>query len=376
MTAPQTRGRRSAMLPGGGTTTRGRQRTMASAQQSLPASPGQDRWAYVEQGLYDRSPFNLWITTLILFALLLGSYAAAAWLDHVPWIVRERSGASLDHRAWVALSLTLIVCSALGLQRYSRLTEEKDAAAFARIVRPDVDWAPTFSVARLRLFTLAGALAAGAIMLWFQFSGQGSAAHAPAVAAWFTVAAVLVGVLFARGLELTGAAARHGREIARTGLKIDLLRIEQLYPWGRAASRTALIWFTVSAAILLQFVGDRGFDPYTIALVAGCAAMGIWVFVGTLGLIHHEIRKAKAAELEVLRGEITALRQSLHADAAAPAKLQSLLAYEARIEKTPEWPFDQTILVRVGASALILTVPWFGQAIAGVMVEHLGQLMP
>jgi hypothetical protein len=39
-------------------------------------------------------------------------------------------------------------------------------------------------------------------------------------------------------------------------------------------------------------------------------------------------------------------------------------------------PFDQTILVRVGASALILTVPWFGQAIAGVMVEHLGQLMP
>jgi len=28
--------------------------------------------------------------------------------------------------------------------------------------------------------------------------------------------------------------------------------------------------------------------------------------------------------------------------------------------------------VRVGASALILTVPWFGQAFAGLMVAQLG----
>jgi hypothetical protein len=107
--------------------------------------------------------------------------------------------------------------------------------------------------------------------------------------------------------------------------------------------------------------------------VVGCAAIGAWVFVSTLGSIHHEIRKAKAAELEVLRTEIAGLKTSLHADPAAPAKLQSLLAYEARIEKAPEWPFDQTILVRVGASALILTVPWFGQAFAGLVVAHLGQ---
>ena len=100
--------------------------------------------------------------------------------------------------------------------------------------------------------------------------------------------------------------------------------------------------------------------------------MGGWVFINTLGLIHHEIRVAKATELEALRIEITGLKRSLHADPAAPAKLQSLLAFEARIAAAPEWPFDQTILVRVGASALILTVPWFGQAFAGLMVAHLG----
>ncbi len=101
--------------------------------------------------------------------------------------------------------------------------------------------------------------------------------------------------------------------------------------------------------------------------------MGAWVFISVLGMIHQEIRKAKTTELEALRAEISALKGSLHADPAAPTKLQSLLAYEARIEKAPEWPFDQTILMRVGASALILTVPWFGQAFAGLMVEHLGR---
>lgn len=344
-----------------------------SGPQLAPAArPGADSWGYFEQVLYDRSPFNLWITTLIVFAVLFGGYAVAAWVDHVPWVVLDRSGASLDHRVWVAISLTLIVCCALGLPRYSRLMDQRDAAAFAHVLRPGVSRTAPFSPTRLRLFTAIGALVAGGAMLWVQLSGQGAEAHAPNVAAWFIFAVVLVGILFCRGVALTAASARYGREVVRSGLQIDLLRIEQLYPWGRMAYRTALIWFTVSAATLLQFVGDRGFDPYTIVLVLGCAAMGVWVFVSTLGLIHHEIRLAKASELEALRAEIAGLKSSLHADPTAPAKLQSLLAFEARIAAAPEWPFDQTILVRVGASALILTVPWFGQAFASLMVAHLG----
>jgi hypothetical protein len=345
-----------------------------SAPEMAPSpAPSPDSWRYLEQVLYDRSPFNLWVTTLILFAVLFGGYAVAAGIDHVPWVVHDKSGAGLDHRVWVATSLTLIVCCALGLPRYSRLMDERDATAFAGALRPGVTRAAPFSPTLLRLFAAAGALVAGGAMLWVQLSGQGADRHAPAVAAWFTFAAILVGVLFFRGVALTVASARYGRDVVRAGLRIDLLRIEQLYPWGRLASRTALIWFAVSAATLLQFVGDRGFDPYTVALVVGCAAIGGWVFISTLALMHHEIRKAKASELEALRGEIAELKASLHADPAAPAKLQSLLAYEARIAAAPEWPFDQSILARVGASALILTVPWFGEAFASLMVQHLGR---
>ena len=68
------------------------------------------------------------------------------------------------------------------------------------------------------------------------------------------------------------------------------------------------------------------------------------------------------------------MRNTLHEDAFASAKLHGLLAYEKRISDAPEWPFDQTTAVRVGASALILTVPWFGQAIAAYVVEHLSHV--
>ncbi len=57
-----------------------------------------------------------------------------------------------------------------------------------------------------------------------------------------------------------------------------------------------------------------------------------------------------------------------------PPSCTGSLAYEKRISDAPEWPFDQTTAVRVVASALILTVPWFGQAVAASLVDHFGHI--
>jgi hypothetical protein len=328
---------------------------------------------YAEQWLYLVSPFGVWITSAILFAAMAGAYAVAAGVDHVAWIVRQGSGAVIAPSAKVSLCLALVVCSTLALQRYSRLKEIEDAPAFARALPDAVRWAPTFSVTRLRLFTLAGAVVALATIGALVVNTGAATGSRPATSLWLAVLITLVSVLFFRGVELTGAASRHTRFVIRNSLEIDLLRIERLYPWGRAAARTSLVWFTVSAAILLLFVGS-GFTLYTFGIMLVCLAIGLWTFVNTLILIHEAIRAAKTAELESLRARIDGARDALESDSTAPARLQSLLAYEARIEHAPEWPFDQTVLVRVGASALILTVPWFGQAIAGLIVEHLGKL--
>lgn len=335
-----------------------------------PAAP--DRANYAEQRVFTYSPFNPWITAGLFYGVLIGAYALAALIGGQAWIDRTPRGAFLNVHAREALVLAFIACAILALQRYSHLKEREEAPSLARVLDPDVSWAPeSFSPGRLRLMTAVGAGLSLAVSLLYLPKNPDAGSVARFL--WFTGMSVLLSMLFFRGLELTRMGARHTAQVVKT-LKVDLLRVDLLYPWGRAAARTSLIWFTVSAATCLLFVGS-GVTIYTAFLLLGCAAIGVWVFVGTLSLIHHRIRQAKAAALDELRTEITDLKTRLHDDPAAPAKLQSILAYEARIAAAPEWPFDQTILVRLGASALILTVPWFGQAFAGLVVEHLGKVM-
>jgi hypothetical protein len=226
----------------------------------------------------------------------------------------------------------------------------------------------------VRLFTWLGAAIGGAAMFWFLTRTIPGRSVGPSVAVWTAAMAALLGAMFLRGVEMTRAGSGHSRMVLRNGLVVDLLRIERLYPFGHSAARTAMIWFTVSAATLLLLVGTE-IGPTMIVLGLACAAIGAWVFLATLGVVRQAIRAAKAAELEAIRQQIAELRAHLQADAAAPAKLQSLLAYEARIAAVHEWPFDQTTLVRVVASSLVLTVPWFGQAFAGAVVERFSGLI-
>jgi hypothetical protein len=102
--------------------------------------------------------------------------------------------------------------------------------------------------------------------------------------------------------------------------------------------------------------------------------MGIAIFASIMSRIHRQIMTAKAAELEHVRRQIDAMRAAMTENDHAATRLHGLLAYEKRISDAPEWPFDQSTLVRVGASALILTVPWFGQAIAAYVVDHLSHI--
>jgi hypothetical protein len=127
----------------------------------------------------------------------------------------------------------------------------------------------------------------------------------------------------------------------------------------------------ISAVAFLFFVGGD-LNWLTILLIAACAGMGIGMFASIMSRIHRQIVSAKAAELEHVRCQIDAMRAAMTTDDHAATRLHGLLAYEKRISDAPEWPFDQTTLMRVGASALIVTVPWFGQAIVQYFIEHLG----
>ena len=345
---------------------------LSTASDPAEQAPRGARPSYFEQRLFELSPFGVWVTAGLIYLALIGGFALTALVNGRPWIVQSSAGVMLDDRARIALVLAFIICAVLALQRYSRLKDDEDAPAMARILGPDADWAPQgFSARRLQAATAVGfviSLTASLLLL-----PRDHARSDPASSAWFAGASVLLGVLFFRGVELTRMGSRQAADAVRH-LKVDLLRVDQLFPWGRAAVRTSLIWFTVSAATTLLFASN-GLTLYMAVILVACAAIGVWVFVGTLSLVHRRIRLVKAAALEDIRTEIADLKVRLHADAGAPAKLQALLAYEGRIAAAPEWPFDQTILVRLCASALILTVPWFGQALAGLAVEHIGKVV-
>ncbi len=326
-----------------------------------------DLGAYAEQHLFVLSPFNLWITGALLYAVLIGAYGLAAADGGVSWLVTTAKGPALADSARVALILALILVAVLVVQRYARLKDIEDAPAVTRGLIAGAVWRPYWQdTRRLRLWGAFG-MAAGAAWTLFLLARPG----VPwAVVAWFTVIDALLGGAFFRGLQLTRTGAGYVRSVIDKEMRIDLLRIDRLYPWGRSAARTALVWFTVSATCCLFFVGG-GLTIAAIVAPIGAMLLGFWVFVGVLMAIHKKIRGAKAEELDHLRDEIDLARSGLMSDPSASSKLQGLLAYEARIDSAREWPFDQTILMRVGASALILTIPWFGAAIASLVVEHL-----
>jgi len=331
----------------------------------------------LEQRIYALSPLGMLATTLVVFALLFGSFLLVADLEHVAILRHRPGGIVMSEAAWPALVLSLLCCTALAMQRYVRLAEAKDAPAYGRILRGGMPSAvevtnlsaPDTRLGRATLIGLAIGLVLS-VLIRMAENGEGHIIP-PMTMIWFGAATSLLTVLFARGVEQTRAGTRAYARTLNAELRIDLLRTDTLAVLGRSAARSSLIWFVISAVAFLFFVGGD-LNWLTILLIGACAGMGIGMFVTIMSRIHRQIVIAKAAELEHVRCQIDAMRAAMTTDDHAATRLHGLLAYEKRISDAPEWPFDQTTLVRVAASALIVTVPWFVQAIVQYFIEHLG----
>jgi hypothetical protein len=334
-----------------------------------------DRKAHFEQQIFLLSPLGTLWTSTAIFLLLAGSFALVADLSHEPLFAHG----TVTPQTRSALVFSLLVATALGIPRYTRIKDRSEVAEYPPLLLHGEFGARQFALltpsnARLPAATAIGLLVG--LIASYLFLPRAPVEHGAVglVFAWFAIVTTLLAMLFVRGVELTRSGGNGTRKFIDEEVKIDLLRIDHLQVIGRSAARTALIWFTISAVTCLFFVSSEP-TMFSVALIVGCAAMGIWIFVRTMEHVHKRILAVKAAELERVRARIDELRQNMHEDADAATKLQGALAYEARIVAVHEWPFDQPTLLRVGASALILTVPWFGQAIAGVVVDKLGNLM-
>jgi hypothetical protein len=332
-----------------------------------------------EQQVFRRSPVGTLSTATILFVLLFGSFVAVGALQGVPMFNSAEYELGISPVAWSALALSLLCCTALAMQRYARYWEAADLTSYANILTGGLasaslvtsDAAPGARLGRATLIGIGAGLIISVIVRYSEIR-EGHVLHWGAMI-WFAIGSTLLSVLFSRGVEQSRAGSKAYGEILKAELKIDLLRIDTLAVLGRSAARGAMIWFVVSAVACLFFVsGDLNW--LTIGLIVSCAAMGIGMFTTIMLRIHRQIIAAKRVELERIRRQIDPLRNAMH-DERGAAALQGLLAYEKRIADAHEWPFDQSTLFRLGASAFILVVPWIGRAAAEYLVDHAGHFV-
>ncbi|HEY8697637.1 MAG TPA: hypothetical protein VIM02_08470 [Rhizomicrobium sp.] len=347
---------------------------MSTAAVPLDSSRPRGR-ANFEQALYTLSPLGLWGTTLAILFVLLATFGAALAIDRYPPVVHAAQGWALQPGVWPAFVLSLLLTVALGMQRYVRLKDHDDDAVLETIMPGCREFEARMLDARgrrgLRIATVLGAIL-GAGATWVFVPRSAIAAH-PAMYLWFGLVQATVTALFWRGIVASARGAESWALAIDKGLIVDLLRIDSLNIIGRQGARNALIWFSVAAVIFLFFIGNN-MGGMTLAILALAAAMGLWIFIRPMERVHQRIRAAKQAELETVRREIGASRAEAPREASAAAKLQGLLAYEARIEAVREWPFDQPTAIRVAAFVLIPAIPWFGQAIAGYFIANLVHL--
>jgi hypothetical protein len=163
-------------------------------------------------------------------------------------------------------------------------------------------------------------------------------------------------------LQVSGALSRLGRESVR----VDLLDLEPLTPFTHHGMRSVLRYGVLVAILAWMALGPGKVD-WLVASLLGHLGIGLAVLLMPVRGVHRRIRAAKHAELARVRAQLRRSRAELLEGRDTSPRLSELLAWEARVERTAEWPFDAPTALRF---LLLLAIP-LGSWLGGALVERL-----
>lgn len=177
-----------------------------------------------------------------------------------------------------------------------------------------------------------------------------------------------------RGLVLELVIARHFSLLAEHVEHVDLLDRSVFAPFARRALRSVLLWMLLAAWVSLTWLG-RGWAVNELMLV-GLLTLATFAFAAfLLPLVgpHRRLRAAKEKELARVRGVLAAVREhALHAhpNDLAGGRLADLVAWEARVASSGEWPLEPTTLARFGLYLALGLGSWVGAGLVQHAIER------
>jgi hypothetical protein len=230
---------------------------------------------------------------------------------------------------------------------------------------------------RLRLVGAGGVVIVEVFDAWFFWDADPGIRLQPWSwwVASFMAQDVVVAWLGFRAMGVFYGMAQRFSHLGEHHVSIDLFDFRGIRPFTRVGLRLALL-IVIAFAIITPTFPPLASADVLVALSYGtlmCLPVlfgGILVILTARG-VHTTIVKAKTVDLERVRTEIARERDAaLGTDesrkTAAGQRLPGLLAYEARVERVRDWPFDLPVLLRFGFYVLILLGSW----VAAALVER------
>ena len=248
------------------------------------------------------------------------------------------------------------------VERLSPLLSASQAERIASRSRADRAWVTAMSV--------VGVASSVAVA----FGSPGTVSYDPGTwspeNAWHRVLGIGMGFWLARLLSGIVVDSQRISEAAAGIRDLDLLDPAALAPIGRYGLVNALLVLAAAAALGLFLI-----DPVYLTLFAPLfltsAASGVAALLLPAWGARRCIREQKQRELQWCRERLREARAALHAGRPSEPPPGELIAWEARIERVREWPFDASALQRFGLYLLIPVLSWSGAAVVERWVDAL-----
>jgi hypothetical protein len=180
----------------------------------------------------------------------------------------------------------------------------------------------------------------------------------------------LLAGLIIRFVATEAAASVVHHRVGRNLVKVDLLNLSVLAPFGRKGQRSVILWIILSSIFSLFWLGPTAGHSNLPSFLSFLSAAGMSFFLAVYG-VHRAIHTLRRSTLDRLNEQIRHAVSGRSVATLEDASLGNLIAYRGLIDGVSEWPFSLSTLLRTGLVVAVGVGSWLG----GALMERFVNIM-